>query len=373
MPIFSHLVPRGEARSIDWRAIEDAFDWFRALDGCPQDPVFHAEGDVKRHTRLVMEALVADPTWGSRCDEECAVLFWAALLHDVAKPQTTRIDDNARVASPGHAWRGQIMARQILWRMGAPYLLREQICHLITHHQVPLHPLDLDDPERRIHAISYQTRCDLLAALARADVIGRVCPDHGRLLDNVALFQEMAREEGCLSTPKIFPSSHSRFLYFRKPGRSPTYEAYDDWQGAATLLSGLPTAGKDRWLAKHSGDRVIVSLDEIRSELNVVPTASQGPIVAAARDRARVALRAGAPLIWNATNLSRDIRRGLIDLFADYRARASIIYFETSATEVRRRNAERERPVTERAMARMLEHWAPPDLTECHDLQVLLT
>ena len=138
-------------------------------------------------------------------------------------------------------------------------------------------------------------------------------------------------------------------------------------------MSGLPTAGKDRWLAKHSGDRVIVSLDELRSELNVVPTASQGPIVAAARDRARVALRAGAPLIWNATNLSRDIRRGLIDLFADYRARVSIIYFETSAMEVRRRNAERERPVPGRAMARMLEHWAPPDITECHDLQVLLT
>jgi predicted kinase len=373
MEMFSNFVPKGKALSIDWCAIEDAFDWFRALDGCPQDPVFHAEGDVNRHTRLVTEALVAEPTWGSRGDGERAMLFWAALLHDVAKPETTRTDDNARVKSPGHARRGQIMARQILWRMGAPYLLREQICHLITHHQVPLHLWDRDDPERRIHAISYQTRCDLLVALARADVMGRVCPDHDRLLDNVALFQEIAREEGCLSTPKVFPSPHSRFLYFRKPGRSPTYEAFDDWQGAATLLSGLPTAGKDRWLAKHSGDRVVVSLDELRNELNIEPTASQGPIVTVARGRARAALRAGAPLIWNATNLSRDIRRRLIDLFADYRAKVSMIYFETSAAEAHRRNAERERPVPERAMARMLEHWEPPDLTECHDLEILFT
>ena len=371
--MFNDLVPTGEAQSVDWRAIEDAFDWFRALDGCPQDPVFHAEGDVKCHTRLVTEALVADPMWGSRDDGECAVLFWAALLHDAAKPQTTRTDDSARITSPGHAGRGQIMARQILWRMGVPYLLREQICHLITHHQVPLHLWDRNHPERRIHAISHQTRCDLLAALATADVIGRVCPDHNRLLDNVAFFQEMARDEGCLSTPKMFPSAHSRFLYFRKPGRSPTYEAYDDWQGAATLLSGLPAAGKDRWLAEHSGDRVIVSLDELRSELKVEPSESQGPIVAAARSRARTALRTGAPLIWNATNLSRGIRRGLIDLFADYRARVSIIYFETCAAEARRRNAERERPVPERAMAGMLKHWQPPDLTECHDLQILLT
>jgi hypothetical protein len=34
----------------------------------------------------------------------------------------------------------------------------------------------------------------------------------------------------------------------------------------------------------------------------------------------------------------------LIDLFADYRAKVSIIYFETSAAEAHRRNAERERP-----------------------------
>jgi predicted kinase len=373
MEMFSNFVPKGKAPSIDWCAIEDAFDWFRALDGCRQDPVFHAEGDVNRHTRLVTEALVAEPTWGSRGDGERAMLFWAALLHDVAKPETTRTDDNARVKSPGHARRGQIMARQILWRMGAPYLLREQICHLITHHQVPLHLWDRDDPERRIHAISYQTRCDLLVALARADVMGRVCPDHDRLLDNVALFQEIAREEGCLSTPKVFPSPHSRFLYFRKPGRSPTYEAFDDWQGAATLLSGLPTAGKDRWLTKHSGDRVVVSLDELRNELNVEPTVSQGPIVTAARGRARAALRAGEPLIWNATNLSRNIRRRLIDLFTDYRAKVSMIYFETSAAEAHRRNAERERPVPKRAMARMLEHWEPPDLTECHDLEILFT
>ena len=373
MTTFSDLVPKGKAPRIDWCAIQDAFDWFRALDGCPQDPVFHAEGDVQRHTRLVTEALVADPTWSGRDDGECSVLFWAALLHDVAKPETTRIDDNARVTSPGHARRGQIMARQILWRMGTPYPIREQICHLITHHQVPLHLWARDNPERRIHAISYQTRCDLLVALARADVIGRACHDHGRLLDNIAIFQEMAREEGCLSTPKAFPSPHSRFLYFRKPGRSFTYEAYDDWREAATLLSGLPAAGKDSWLTKHSGGRVIVSLDELRSELNVEPTASQGPIAAAARGRVRAALRAGAPLICNATNLSRGIRRGLIDLFADYRTKVSIIYFETSAAEVRRRNAGRERPVPERALARMLAHWQPPDLTECHELQILLT
>jgi len=55
------------------------------------------------------------------------------------------------------------------------------------------------------------------------------------------------------------------------------------------------------------------------------------------------------------------------------RVKVSIVYFETSPEEAHRRNAERERPVPERAMTRMLEHWEPPDFTECQDLQIVLT
>ena len=56
-----------------------------------------------------------------------------------------------------------------------------------------------------------------------------------------------------------------------------------------------------------------------------------------------------------------------------YRVKVTIVYFETSLEEAHRRNAERERPVPERAMTRMLEHREPPVLTECHDLPIVLT
>jgi len=53
------------------------------------------------------------------------------------------------------------------------------------------------------------------------------------------------------------------------------------------------------------------------------------------------------------------------------RPKVSIIYLETSAVETHLRNAGRERPRPERAMACM--HWEPPDLAECHDLPILFT
>jgi len=373
MASFTDLVPAPGNPSIDWPTIEQTFDWFRRLSDCPQDPVFHAEGDVGIHTRMVAEALVADEAW-RRCDAVSrASLFWAALLHDVAKPDCTRLEPGGRVTSPGHSRRGQIMARRILWRAAAPFRQREEICHLITHHQMPLYLIERNKPERRVHAVSLQTRCDLLSILAKADVNGRRCDDPNRLLDNIELFRALAREERCYAEPRRFASAHSRFLYFRKADRAPHYEAYDDWTGHATLLSGMPASGKSTWLRAYAGDAEIISLDDLRHELEVEPDAPQGPVVAAARERARAALRAGRPLIWNATNLSRARRGPLVDLCAAYRTKVTIAYFETTEAEAARRNAARESPVPARALERMLDHWEAPDLTECHALDVRLT
>jgi len=373
MTLFNDLVPDVRRLQIDWRRIEDTFNWFKRLRECPQDPVFHAEGDVNIHTRMVCEALVADPDWRQLNDALRASAFWAALLHDVAKPDCTRVEPDGRVTSPGHSRRGQIMARQILWRMDAPFRRREEICHLVTHHQAPFYLVDRDDAARRIHAISLQTRCDLLALLAKADANGRICADRGRLLDNIALFAEQCQEQVCYSEPRRFASAHSRFLYFRKASRAPDYEAYDDWQTYVTLMSGLPAAGKDTWLKANAGNAEILSLDDLRAELDIDAGEPQGPIVAAARDRARTALRAGRPFFWNATNVSRAIRGSLIDLFASYRAKVTIAYVETSAGELMRRNSARARPVPDKALERMLDRWEVPDLTECHALVVGLS
>jgi predicted kinase len=306
-------------------------------------------------------------------DTEQQSLFWATLLHDVAKPATTRIEPDSRVIAPGHSRRGQIMARRILADLGAPYALREMICHLITHHQIPFYLLERERPERRAHLISHQARCDLLAILTTADARGRICPDGPRLLDNIALFRELCREEGCLARPKAFASDHSRFLYFRREDRNADYEAFDDWQVAVTLMSGLPGSGKDTWLSINASDTPVISLDDLRAELEIDPADTQGPVIAAAREQARVHLRAGRSFIWNATNTTRQLRSQLIDLFAGYRAKVRIVYVEAPLAEAARRNQARARPVPRAAIARMFDRWEPPDLSECHTLDIALT
>ena len=69
---------------VDHQACLEAFPVLALAKTTPQDPRYHAEGDVWTHTTMVLDELVAMPDYraASRADRE--LLFLAALLHDVS-------------------------------------------------------------------------------------------------------------------------------------------------------------------------------------------------------------------------------------------------------------------------------------------------
>jgi predicted kinase len=361
--------PQPPAWTLDWDGLQERFAWVRDLAGCPQDPVYHAEGDVWVHTRMVCEALAGMPAWRSLPQAERQAVFTAALLHDVAKPACTRPDADGRITSRGHSRRGAILTRQILWRLGAPFGVREQIVALVRHHQVPYYLVDRPDAQRLAIEVSQTARCDRLALVAEADVRGRVCRDQQRLLDNVALFVEFCREESCLSAPRAFASDHARFLYFRSPHRHPDAPAHEDGRAEVVVMSGLPGAGKDTWVRSSLSDWPVVSLDAVRSELDVDPADEQGRVINRAREQARDHLRSGRPFVWNATNLSRQLRGQCVQLLADYHARIRMVYVEVSEERLLRQNRQRQAPVPRAVLERLLDHWEVPDGTEAHRIE----
>ena len=188
----------------------------------------------------------------------------------------------------------------------------------------------MPDSLREAYRISQTARCDLLAILATADALGRKCEDQADLLLRIQLFREFCDEHQCLYGPRQFASKLSRFQYFRAEDRDPEYESHDDSTCEVILMSGLPGSGKDTWIRRHAAHLPLISLDEIREELGAEPTGNQGAVIRMARERARVFLRQGNGLVWNATNLSRDLRSQLIGLFTGYKARTNIVYVETS-------------------------------------------
>jgi predicted kinase len=367
------FIPQPPDFQLDWQALHDEFDWVRRMQDCPQSPIHHAEGNVWIHTRMVCEAMIQNSGWQAQDETTRALLFIAALMHDVAKPDCTRTEDDGRITSRGHSLVGEKLAREILWRMKMPFHLREPITQLIRYHQTPFFLIEREDSERVAFRLSQSARCDLLALVASADARGRVCADLGRLLDNIALFTEFCRERDCFDRARKFPSAHSRFLYFRKADRDPNYLAFDDTRSEVVLMSGLPGSGKDTWIQTHLPAWNVISLDDIRRELKIAPTGNQGVVIQQARERARVFLRKGENFIWNATNLSRQIRAQCIDLFASYSARVRIVYVETTEQKLFQQNRERENAVPATVMQKMFGRWEVPDLTEAHEVELVVS
>jgi predicted kinase len=363
---------------IDWVGLAATCSWIaplkEALAACPQDPVFHAEGNAWQHTQAVCAALAAMPAWRALPPEERRVLFAAALLHDSGKPACTQQELDGRISTRGHARRGAILARRLLWEARTPFAVREEIAALVRYHQLPFFLLERDDPRRLAFAASQSVRCDHLALLAEADALGRQCApaDRQRMLDNTSLFAELCREHDCFDHPRRFPSDHSRFLYFQRDGRDPNYAAYDDLRCNATVMSGLPGAGKDHWIREHVADLPIISLDDIRRTLGASPTGDQRAVIEQARAAARAHLRAGRSFVWNATNVSRQVRRECIAFLAAYDARIHVVYVEAPRAALFRQNQARPRPVPEAAIRRLLDRWEVPDLTESHQVEFVV-
>ena len=109
------------------------FPELEALDGVPQDPEWHPEGDVWVHTLLVVDeaAMMREGN-----DDDLALML-GALCHDFGKPFTTCTDGQGRIRSPRHSERGVDPARALLERLRAPKELVRRVCALVEHHLAP--------------------------------------------------------------------------------------------------------------------------------------------------------------------------------------------------------------------------------------------
>lgn len=110
-----------------------------ALAGVPQDPGWHPEGDVGTHTMLVVDAAGHITKRENLTGDDRAVVLFAALCHDFAKPATTQLrdrDGKPRWTSWGHESAGGPMARAFLERIGIKSAIVDQVVPIVEHHLV---------------------------------------------------------------------------------------------------------------------------------------------------------------------------------------------------------------------------------------------
>jgi poly(A) polymerase len=135
-----------------------------ALAGVEQSADYHPEGDVLTHVCLVLDQVSAGD----------AVQAWAAVVHDLGKPQTfARASD--RIRFHGHDQLSAAIGERILQRLRAPRELRETVVEIARDH-IRFASLPQWAPGRRERWLRAPRFCAHLA-FHRADCLG----SHGDL------------------------------------------------------------------------------------------------------------------------------------------------------------------------------------------------
>lgn len=354
----------------NWEHLHESFEWIRDMKGVPQSHVHHAEGDVWNHVKMVTEELFKLSDWTKLSDEQKSILFAAALLHDVEKRSTTVHEENGDITSRGHAKKGEFTARKILMDFGVPFYICEQIAKLVRYHGLPIWFFEKENPQRAVIEASMVVDTYLLSLLAEADMKGRICQDFDDMIMQIELFREYCKEQECYGQVKTFASDHSRFVYFNKNDSFPGLEIFDNTTCEVILMSGLPGAGKNTWIKNNKPAWPNIELDEIRRELKIKATGNQGMVIQTAKERAKIFLRNKQSFIWNATNTTRQMRAQLIELFASYGAKITIVFISTEISSIRKQNTNREAKVPERIIEKLLNKLEVPNLIECHKLLI---
>lgn len=355
----------------DWNHIRQTFDWVRDMEGVLQDLVHHAEGDVAIHTRLVLEALQALDGYKELNAQEQEILWAAALLHDVEKRSTTVCEEDGRITAKGHAKKGTLTARLLLYmQQPTPFAIREQVVNLVRYHGLPLWALEKPNPAKAVIEASMVVNTKWLSLLARADALGRVCRDQQDLLYRIDLFDTLCQEQQCWGEARSFATPNARFQYFRKEESYPDFVPFDDFGATVILLSGLPGAGKDTYVFHHYRDWPVINLDQIRREQKISPTdkSGNGRVIQLAKEQARVYLRKGQHFVWNATNITKNMREQLVDLFVTYKAYVKIVYVEVPYRVLHQQNSSREAVLPYAAVDRLVRNLEVPAPWEGHEV-----
>lgn len=147
------------------------FEPLQRLKTTKQSPIHHPEGNVWNHTMLVVDEAAkrrAESTYPE-------ALMWAALLHDIGKPDTTRVR-GGKVTSYDHDKVGMRLAHQFLSGFGAEPELVDRVSMLVRYHMQLLFVVK-EMPFADIKGMKKNTDVTEVALLGLCDRLGRLHTD----------------------------------------------------------------------------------------------------------------------------------------------------------------------------------------------------
>lgn len=354
------------APTISWSALCDIIPDLRKLDETSQDVKHHSEGDVGIHTRMCLDELRTDSAWQSLSESDQYACLLGVLMHDIAKPQRTILEDDGRITAKGHSAAGAIQTRGILWKLGVDPVIREFACRVAHYHQLPFFLMEHKNYEYEFKKLSLVLPLNLLSICSRADASGRrTTPIETRAatLEAIDLFDLLAQDLGVWDNTMKYAGISERGLYLEKLGAiDPSYP----WpsarnRGLVFVMCGLPGVGKSTVSNKFG--LPVIGLDWAREELNTGygDKKGEGHAKALAFSELKSKLAHGSPVVFDATNLEKDKRDRLCNTARAYFADCIFVHVETDYnTWLAQNKARGDRSPSSNTLNSMVNRWGAP-------------
>lgn len=155
------------------------------LKGTKQSPEHHPEGDAWNHTLLVVDNAAKIKGLSKKPRE----FMWAALLHDIGKPSTTRVK-KGKITSYNHDKVGEKLAREFLEYCVDNREFIEEVSNLVSYHMHILYVVrDLPFANRK--GLLRETDVREVAMLGYCDRMGRTNQDERKVREDIELFYHL--------------------------------------------------------------------------------------------------------------------------------------------------------------------------------------
>ena len=158
------------------------YDYLNKLIQTEQSPKYHPEGSVWNHTMLVIDgaAKVKNKSKNKRA------FMWAALLHDIGKPSTTR-KRKGKITSYDHDKVGAELAEKFLLEVGQDEEFIKDVTALVRYHMQILFVLN-NLPFADISSMKDHVDINEIALLGYCDRMGRLNADSSKEQKNIEEF-----------------------------------------------------------------------------------------------------------------------------------------------------------------------------------------
>lgn len=180
-----------------------------AMWDIPQEYDWHPEGVLQNHNKYVLNAAADIAHREELNDTQKSILILSALMHDIGKPDTTKLQDVRgvmRITSHGHDTAGGPIAQNFFEKMQVPMVYIKYIVPLVVNHMQHINFPDKSENQaafvrKLAHRLRPATISQLLM-LIEADHSGRPPLPKG-LTEKAIKLRDKAFEEGVLHDAPI--------------------------------------------------------------------------------------------------------------------------------------------------------------------------